>query len=150
MTPLEAALAELHRAMREFHALLEREAAVLQAGQTEALALIVAEKSHWSETANTAWNRLMVASGIDPRRGESLDAVLSAQPALRDTWLDVRRLAEHADKLNHGNNLLIEAQMERTRQALQVLQSAAHRGTLYDASGRIVDGFKSGHTLDKV
>jgi flagellar biosynthesis/type III secretory pathway chaperone len=149
MNPLEAALDELRQALLGFISLLERETAALTAGHTEDLGAVVAEKAHGSETVNTAWNRLVVASGVDLGKGESLDARLSASPALHAAWRDVRRLAEQAERDNRGNSILIEAQLQRTRQALDVLQTAANRGALYGANGRIVDGFQSGHTLDK-
>ena len=149
MNPVENALDELRQALIEYVSLLELEARALQEARTEDLATVVAEKNHWSETANMAWNRLVVACGIDPGKGDSLDATLSANPALQAGWHAIRQLAEQAERLNQGNNTLIEAQLQRTRQALDVLQSAANRGTLYGANGRMVDGFQSGHTLDK-
>jgi flagellar biosynthesis/type III secretory pathway chaperone len=148
MNPAENALDELRQALIEFVSLLERETRSLQNGRTDELATVVAEKTRWSEAANTAWNRLVVATGIDPRQGESLDAALSGNPVLLPKWRDVRLLAETAEQINLGNNSLIEAQLQRTRQALDVLQSAANRGTLYGANGRMVDAFQSGHTLD--
>lgn len=149
MNPVENALEELRQALNQFVALLERETAALADGRTDDLTAVVAEKTHCSETVNTAWNRLVIASGIDIGKGESLDARLAGVPALQSVWRDVRRLAEQAERINHGNSVLIEAQLQRTRQALDVLQSAANRGALYGANGRIVDGFQSGHTLDK-
>lgn len=149
MSAVENALDELRQCLVEFVTLLEQETRALMKTQTEELSAIVAEKTRWSTSANTAWNRLVIVSGIDTRKGESLDATLSASPTLHTKWREVRQLAEKAERLNHSNNILIEGQLERTRQALDVLQSAANRGTLYGANGRIVDGFQSGHTLDK-
>jgi flagellar biosynthesis/type III secretory pathway chaperone len=149
MNPIENALAELTEALLEFVALLERESRCLQDGDTEALAAVVGEKTHWASTVNMTWNRLVIASGIDTRKGESLDATLAAMPDLQPRWREVRQLAEQAERRNRGNGSLIEAQLQRTRQALDVLQSAANRGALYGANGRIEGGFQSGHTLDK-
>ncbi|WP_165873549.1 flagella synthesis protein FlgN [Parasulfuritortus cantonensis] len=150
MDALENALAEFKHALMEFIALLEREAEALKEGRTHDLGALITEKADWSESANTAWNRLIVAGGIDVTRGDSIDATLAADPRLHGSWSDARRLVERAERLNHDNGLLIEAQLQRTRQALDVLQTAANRGALYGANGRIVDGFQSGHTLDKV
>lgn len=149
MTPVESALNELKQALVEFINLLERELLALQLGQTEELSTVVTEKTAWSTIASTAWNRLVVASGINTRRGESLDGKLSAHPNLRGPWREIRSLAEKAERLNQGNNALIEAQLQRTRMALDVLQSASNRGSIYGANGRYVDSFKSGHTFDK-
>lgn len=150
MNPLEHALDELRSALIEFVSLLEREASALQLGQNDELATVVAEKTGWAEAASTAWNRLVIASGIDVTKGESLDQALGADPRFQAGWQDVRRLAKTAERLNHGNSALIEAQLQRTRLALDVLQSASNRTSLYGANGRMVDGFSSGHTLDKV
>lgn len=149
MSPVEAALDELRHALAEFVALLEREAHVLQTGRTDELAAVVGEKTTWSEAAAAAWNRLVATAGSDGGRGDTLDARLSGNPILNGSWQEVRQLAKQAERLNQGNNVLIEAQLQRTRMALDVLQSASHRGGLYGANGRLVDGFQFGHTLDK-
>jgi flagellar biosynthesis/type III secretory pathway chaperone len=149
MSPLDYALDELRTSLVEFVRLLEHESEALQNVQADDLAAIVEQKNRWSDAANAAWNRLLVASAIDRGRGESLEAAFAAVPALRAKWLEVRHLAETADRLNQSNNILIEAQLRRTRQALDVLQSAANRSSLYGANGEMVDAFQSRHTLDK-
>lgn len=149
MPTIEHALDDLRQALEEFVLLLEREAQALQHVQADTLAAIVTEKNRWSDTANSAWNRLVVASGIDPRKGEKLDVVISANPALLPLWREVHLLAEKAERINHGNNILIEAQLRHTRLALDVLQSAANRGSLYGENGQMVDALQSRHTLDK-
>lgn len=149
MNPVENVLDELRQALVEFVSLLEREADALTEGRTDDLTAVVADKARWAEAANTAWSRLIITSGIDVSKGESLDGLLAGTPAWQSGWREVRQLAEKAERVNRGNSILIEAQLQRTRQALDVLQSAANRGALYGANGRIVDGFQSGHTLDK-
>ena len=149
LNPLEDALDELRQSLVEFVRLLEREALALQNIHSGDLSVVVMEKTRWSEAANTAWNRLIVASGVDTLRGDSLEAALTATPPMQAKWRAIRQLAEKAERLNQSNNILIEAQMLRTRQALDVLQSAANRGTLYGANGQMVDLFQSRHSLDK-
>lgn len=149
MNPLEQALDDLREALARFVALLERETAALTEGRTDDLTAVVSEKTQCSGIVNTAWNRLVIASGVDVGKGDSLDARFAGSAPLQAAWREVRHLAEQAERLNHGNSVLIEAQLQRTRQALDVLQTAANRGALYGANGRIVDGFRSGHTLDK-
>lgn len=150
MNPIETALDELHTALTRFVQLLEQEAEALKDIQAEALSSVVAEKTQWSEAANTAWNRLVIATGIDTRRGDTLESALAGQPNLQAGWQSIRQLAERAEDLNRTNSILIEAQMRRTRQALNILQNAANRGSLYGANGLIVDSFQPRHTLDKV
>lgn len=149
MNPIDTALDELDSALTTFVRLLGLESEALQDIHAETLSGVVAEKTQWSQATNTAWNRLVVASGIDARRGESLESALNNFPDLQVRWRKIRQLAETAEILNQGNSILIEAQMRRTRQALDVLQNAANRGTLYDANGLIVETYKSPHTFDK-
>jgi hypothetical protein len=149
MSGIDYALNELRAALRGFVALLESEATALREDKPEKLAEIVAAKSECSGTVNTAWNRLIISSGIDTRRGDSLDALIGADHPQHPTWQETRRLISKAEQLNRTNGSLIEAQLQRTRQALDVLQSAADRGSLYGANGRMVGGFESGHSLDK-
>lgn len=150
MNPIETALDELHTALGRFVQLLEQEAEALKDIQAETLSSVVAEKTQWSEAANTAWNRLVIATGIDTRRGDTLENVLAGQPNLQAGWLSIRQLAERAEDLNRTNSILIEAQMRRTRQALNILQNAANRGSLYGANGLIEDSIQPRHTLNKV
>ena len=151
MNPLETALTELHSALATFVGLLERETLALQDIDAETLSGIVAEKNQWSQTVNTAWNRLMAASGIDDssNSGGKLEAALAGFPGLQAQWTRIRSLTETAERLNRSNSVLIEAQMRRTRQALDVLQNAANRGSLYGENGLIVETYRSRHTLDK-
>jgi flagellar biosynthesis/type III secretory pathway chaperone len=149
MNPIETALDELYGALTKFVHLLEQEFEALQDIHAEALSQVVAEKTLWSQAANMAWNRLVVATGIDTRRGDSLETALAGYPGLQAIWQKVRQLAETAESINQGNSILIESQMRRTRNALDVLQNAANRGTLYDANGLLVETYKSPHSLDK-
>jgi flagellar biosynthesis/type III secretory pathway chaperone len=150
MNPIETALDELNEALTTFVGLLVRENEALQDIQAEALSEVVAEKARWSQTSNTAWNRLVIATGIDTARGESLEGALAGYPNLLEKWKNIRKLVEAAEQLNHGNSVLIEAQMRRTRQALDVLQSASNRGSIYGANGLMIESYQSRHTLDKV
>jgi flagellar biosynthesis/type III secretory pathway chaperone len=149
MNSIATALGELKDALTAFIHLLEQEAAALQDINAETLSGIVAEKNRWSQTANMAWNQLVIACGIDPGRGDSLEGVLSADPEVQVRWNHIRQLVETAGRLNQANSVLINAQMRRTRQALDVLQNAADRGSLYGANGQLLGGFQSTHTLDK-
>ncbi|HEX8978769.1 MAG TPA: flagellar protein FlgN [Parasulfuritortus sp.] len=150
MTALETALDELRTCLARFTLLLEQESKSLQEINTDTLSGIVYEKTRSSEEANRAWERLVAAAGIDPRRGESVEGALTAFPLLQRKWQEIRLLAKKAEQTNKANSILIEAHMLRTRQALDVLQSAANRGTLYGADGLMENGFQTGHTLDKV
>jgi flagellar biosynthesis/type III secretory pathway chaperone len=150
MTDLESALDHLHANLARFTQLLEQEAKSLQDIDTDTLSNIVQEKNRASLEANQAWERLVSAAGIAPGRGESVESALAAFPFLQGKWQEIRQLAKKAEQANKTNSILIEAQMLRTRQALDVLQNAANRGTLYGADGLMENSFQSGHSLNKV
>lgn len=150
MTPLEAALSELHSALNRFVELLEQESDCLKDIDAESLSSIVTEKTRQAELCNTAWSQLVVASGIGDSQGGDLEAMLSTVPEVHDRWQATRGLVQKAARLNHSNSLLINAQMRRTRQALDVLQTAANRGTLYGSDGMMLDNLQLLHSLNKV
>lgn len=150
MTPIETTLAELRHALNEFIALLKRESTALEDLQPEGLATIVAEKTRWAETANSAWQKLVATSRTMAGPASSLDQTLSTQPGLVTLWTEIKILTDKAARLNQGNNVLIEAQLRRTRLALDVLTTAANRGGVYGADGQLQDSFHVPNTLDKV
>lgn len=150
MNPVEEALSELHAALAHFVDLLEQESNCLRDINAEALSTVVADKSRSAERVNTAWNRVVIACGVDTRQGGKLDTALEAFPELQGKWQEIKLLVSQAGQLNQGNSVLIDAQMRRTRQALDVLQSAADRGSLYGANGLMVDNLQHLHTLNKV
>lgn len=149
MNAIEHALEELRHALAEFSILLEREANALADIQPELLSGVVEEKTRWAGRANAAWQQLAAANRDASARGESLDQALSADPRFGDTWLEIKDLAGKADRLNQHNNVLIEAQLRRTRQAMDVLQTAANRSGIYGADGQMVGNINTQHTLDK-
>lgn len=150
MTDLEVALDGLQAHLAQFNELLELETGSLQDINTDTLSRIVQEKNRASEAANRAWEQFVAAAHLDPAREGNIESVLASTPRLHEKWLRIKDLAKRAEQTNKTNSLLIEAQMRRTRQALDVLQHAANRGTLYGADGLMESSFQSGHTLDKV
>ncbi len=150
MTAVEAALAELKHTLDAFIDLLEREAAALADLQPDILTAIVTEKTRWAEAVNTAWQQLVAANRALAGASAHLDATLAAQPAVTTRWQEIKALTGRAAKLNQGNNVLIEAQMRRTRLALDVLTTAANRGSVYGADGQLQEVFQATNTLDKV
>ena len=149
MNPVEVALNDLHAALSRFVALLEQESQCLRDLQAEDLASVVADKTQHAEYINTAWNSLMLATGVKTDQAGELDAAMAADTGLEKKWQNIKQLVQQVGRLNQGNSTLIEAQLRRTRQALDVLQHAADRGTLYGANGLMLDNFQHLHTLDK-
>ncbi len=149
MSTVEHALEDLRHALAEFTLLLEREASTLIDLQPNLLTAVVEEKTRWADRANTAWQQRAAACRRDLAAGESLDHSLSFEPRYGSAWLEITDLAAKADRLNQGNNVLIEAQLRRARIAMDVLQTASNRGGVYGADGQMMDSFQSLKTLDK-
>lgn len=150
MIAFEPVLSELRDALGEFIVLLEAESEALTAPHPEQLARVVDEKATWAERAGHAWRRLEEAT-----RGETgfpaadFERAFAEPPAVNRLWTEIKGLAGRAAQLNQANNVMIEAQLRRTRQALDVLQNAARRGNLYGADGQLVGAIPTLHTLDK-
>jgi flagellar biosynthesis/type III secretory pathway chaperone len=149
MNPVEHALEELRHALAEFAILLEREADALTDVQPDLLSGVVEEKTRWADRANTAWQQLAAAARDVSGRSAGLDQTLGFDPRYAAVWAEIKELAARAGRLNQHNNVLIEAQLRRTRQAMDVLQTAAHRGAIYGADGQMVGNYTPLHTLDK-
>lgn len=149
MMTVDRSLEDLRHALVEFTLLLEREANALTDIQPTALASVVEEKTHWADRANNAWQQLALSCRREMAPGESLDHCLTFEPRYGGTWLEIKELAAKADRLNQGNNVLIEAQLRRTKIAMDVLQTAASRGGVYGADGHMMDSFQANKTLDK-
>ena len=150
MTPVDAALDDLHGTLTRFVELLEDEKRALEHIHADTLSAVVEDKKQCSEAANAAWHRLVAAAGVDLGRGERLETALASQPALQSRWQAVRDLAARAEQINQSNSILIDAQMKRTRQALDILQNASDRSSLYGADGLMEGSLTRRHTLDKV
>jgi len=149
MTAVEDALDDFQANLGRFIALLEQESQCLRDIQAEELAAVVAEKTRHVGFVNTAWNRLLAACGVSAAQTDDLDAAMGNNAILEKKWQDAKLLVQQAGHLNQTNSTLIEAQMRRTRQALDVLQQAANRGALYGSDGLMMNDFKQLHTLDK-
>jgi flagella synthesis protein FlgN len=150
MADLEAALRDLQARLTEFTVVLEAEAKALETLQTDDLGLLAEKKNQLSAAVALAWSRLMEATRGDSQLREEVERGISSVPARERTWREIRRLARLAAQINTTNGQLIEAQLRRTRQALDILQQASKRGGLYGADGQLLEllGVTS-HSLDK-
>lgn len=150
MAELDTTLQELHSRLAEFAVVLENEATALETLQADALAPLLDKKNHLALAVAQAWSRLVDSTQGEARLRDEVERGLSATPARNRTWRDIRRLAHLAEQLNASNGRLIEAQLQRTRQALDILQQAARRSTVYGADGQMHDFFAgSQRSLDK-
>jgi flagella synthesis protein FlgN len=150
MAGLDLALQPLQQRLAEFVVVLEAEAKALEDLQTDSLGPLVDRKNQLAVSVSTAWGRLTEAARGNPVLQEEVERGHSTDPARERVWQDVRRLAKLAEQINATNGQLIEAQLRRTRQALDILQRASSRSNVYGANGQMLDvlGSKS-RTFDK-
>lgn len=148
MTPPRPPLEVLKEELDAFVEVLAEETAALEAGRTDDLARIVEHKDPLAASTSAAWTRavdwLRAQSSGGP--GQGLD--LSAESA--PLWRDILDTARRAEALNQRNGQLIDAQLRRTKSALEILQSAARPVHLYGADGHMLDLPGHGHPLDQV
>jgi flagellar biosynthesis/type III secretory pathway chaperone len=148
MTPDPAPLTHLKQALDAFVGILDQEHAALAAGDIEALARLLEVKNRlatdtsgvWSHAAD--WLRRQATGGI----GRDLDIPAGMAP----TWREIVELARRAESLNRQNGQMIDAQLLRTRGAIEVLQAAARPVHLYGADGHMLDLPGHGHSIDNV
>lgn len=150
MAGLEIALQTLQQRLAEFVVVLEAEAKALEELQTDDLGPLVDQKNQLAVSVSTAWGRLTDAARGNPALQDEVERGHSGDPGRERLWQDVRRLARLAERINATNGQLIEAQLRRTRQALDILQQASSRSSVYGANGQMLDflGGKS-RTFDK-
>lgn len=127
------------RLVRDFIAILQDEARVLEEGATDtALAGVTARKNAAADAlARAAEERnaqlAAMAFGTD---GSGLKAAAEAHPALAEPRRILLELAEQARSLNENNGQIIQVFLEHNERTLDVLRRLAGRGDIYDASGR--------------
>jgi len=122
-----------------FIASLEAEQRLLAKPDAENLAPVVEEKSRLANEVALLWRQLAQLGEQDPAFQPEIEQGRSSEPARARAWQRIRDLAKKADLINRTNRELIDAQMLRTRQALDILQQAAQRNSTYGADGLMRD-----------
>ncbi len=142
------ALDTLETSLQGFVRLLDDESQALAKTDMDALERTLVGKEHLAREVATAWSAAM-----DWLRGQSnagLNQGLAVPAHILPRWQAIVELARRADTLNQANGRMIDAQLRRTRGALDVLQAASRPVNLYGADGHLLDTPGQGHTLDKV
>lgn len=139
MQDLNAGLQSLLSKLAEFTIVLEDEAKALEDLQADDLGPLVEKKHQLSLAVAAAWSRLIEISRADPQLRDEIEHGKSSAPEREETWREIRRLAKLAEQINATNGHLIEAQLRRTRQALDILQQASSRSSVYGANGQMLD-----------
>jgi flagellar biosynthesis/type III secretory pathway chaperone len=139
MQGIEVSLQALRDQLAAFTEVLEAEAKALEHLQADNLGPLVDTKQRLSLAVASAWARLNDIARGDPQLREEVERGASSLPARERLWREIRQLAKRAEQVNAGNGQLIEAQLRRTRQALDILQRASSRGGVYGANGQMLD-----------
>lgn len=139
MAGLDKVLDDLHRQLSEFNQALEQEAQALRGMNLEDMQALVDRKNQLSAALANSWRQLLNAAGGPVQGAEVLQRVTATPPERQAKWQAIREQAQRSEQLNHANGLLIEAQLRRTRQALDILQTSANRAGVYGADGQMLD-----------
>lgn len=123
--------------LRAFVALLEREEALLVAGEADTLLTLTAEKTERYHQLQRLHNdrALLLGRLRLPNTDDAIRGLFGAQAATLARWDEIRGLARDAQARNALNGKLIVERMQHNQAALSVLLSAAGRPQLYDAAG---------------
>jgi flagellar biosynthesis/type III secretory pathway chaperone len=140
-------LTRLRQELSDFVACLEAEAEALATMQPEVLSGAVETKQRLALTVAHTWNQTL--SWLKSLAPEPDAAALDLPAELQPAWLDILNLAHRTKALNERNGQLVEAQLQRTMSALNILQTAAKPVNLYGSDGLFQDVPGLGHTLNK-
>ena len=123
--------------LRGFLALLEREEALLVAGETDALLTLTHEKAErYHQLQRIHDDRALLLGRLrKPNSDTSIRELCGALPATLTRWDEVLDLARRAQARNQSNGKLITERMQHNQAALSVLLTAADKPQLYDAAG---------------
>ena len=146
---LLAELAAETLAVTRFIALLKIEQRALKEGFVDSLKQLALEKS----TLVTELRRRNAKRERDASTADSagIDAWVASKggPAATRSWLELLAQAREARRLNHLNGILIDTLMRNNRQALNMLQGAAQRASLYGPDG-LNQNYTGGRVLGAV
>ena len=123
--------------LRGFLALLEREEALLVAGETDALLTLTREKTErYHQLQRIHDDRALLLGRLRlPNTDATIREVCGAMPASAARWDEILELARQAQARNALNGKLITERMQHNQAALSVLLTAAEKPQLYDAAG---------------
>jgi flagellar biosynthesis protein FlgN len=145
---LIADLAAESGAVQRFIAVLNTEQRALKENFADSLEQLAREKSALATELNRLQARRERAAAGTPG-GIKAWIARSGGPAAVQSWRELTDLASQARQLNHVNGILIDTLLRNNRQALNLLQGAAQRASLYGADGR-TQNYSGGRMLGAV
>jgi flagella synthesis protein FlgN len=135
-------LIEEHKAIRALTKILQLEQEHLISANVEGIAALTEEKAkaaaQMAELANLRHNAL-AAAGFEPIES-SMKAWLESSPQAQtanQAWQELLELAEIANEINRVNGVLINKQMVRNQNVLNILQHGnVQDGNVYGPNGQ--------------
>jgi flagella synthesis protein FlgN len=123
--------------LRGFVALLEREQALLIAGDADALLALSRDKTERYHRLQRLHSdrALLLGRMRRPDTDAAICELCEPLPAARARWDEIHELARDARTRNTLNGKLIAERMQHNQAALSVLLDAARQPQLYDAGG---------------
>ncbi|NMG77564.1 flagellar export chaperone FlgN [Aromatoleum diolicum] len=123
--------------LRSFLALLEREEALLIAGDADGLLALSKEKTErYHQLQRIHDDRALLLGRLRrPNTAASIHELCQPLPDTRARWDEILNLAREAQTRNTLNGKLITERMQNNQAALSVLLNAAQQPQLYDSAG---------------
>lgn len=126
--------------LREFVALLQQEQEMLARADTDALLVLVNDKTALADTLagfSQAREHLLTQSGLPAgRAGMTAWLSQSGNDKQRGAWQELLDLATQARALNETNGKLIALHLSQNQQAFATLMQAANRAMTYGPNGQ--------------
>lgn len=152
LPPLAQTLVEEIGRLEAFIALLEREQALLETGETEALHPLIEQKNALAGALaefDRSRERALAQLGLPAGRA-GIEAWLASEAGApyQAKWQRLLELAQRARDLNETNGKLIQLHLSHHQQAFAALMSAANQITTYGPDGQQQGGL-GGRILGK-
>jgi flagellar biosynthesis protein FlgN len=127
-----------HAGLQGFVALLQKEQALLIAGQIDALTTLAEEKTtRYRSLQHLSDERIMMFARVGAKvSNDNIRAVLGASPESLRMWDEVVALAGEAKERNRINGQLITERLQNNQQALTTLLAAAEHPQIYGPDGQ--------------
>ena len=124
--------------LQDFVALLQKEEALLIAGQIDALTTLAEEKTtRYRSLQRLSDERIMMFARVGAKvSNENIRAVLGASPESLRMWDEVVTLAGEAKERNRINGQLITERLQNNQQPLTTLLAAAEHPQIYGPDGQ--------------
>lgn len=123
--------------LRGFVALLEREEALLLAGDADSLLVLTREKTERFHQLQRIHNdrALLLGKLRRPNTDAAIREVCQPLPDTIRRWDEIHALARDAQARNELNGKLISERLQHNQAAMSILLDAARKPQLYDSAG---------------